>query len=369
MNRRAATLLLVPALLGLTAFAPGGGGIRRTLADEAAEHEGTWLQWPHQYTYGKTYRNRIESTWIEMTRALVDSENVHVVAYNKVEQSRIEDLLTANGIALDHVDFLIRRTDDCWVRDNGPIFVRDVADGHLAITDWGFNGWGKDAPYRLDDTVPAGVAEALGVPRIALSKTILEGGAIEVDGRGVLMATRSSLLEPDRNPKLTQVELESRLSRNFGATKFLWLDGAPGGKADITDTHIDGFARFATPHILATMSDADLDYWGLSDADIAVLRDATDVHGDAYRRVDLPLTAADVVTTYGFHVGFKGSYVNFYAANTVVLVPTYADANDAVALALIQQIYEHRTVVGIDCRNLYRDGGMVHCVTQQQSAE
>ena len=199
-----------------------------------------------------------------------------------------------------------------------------------------------------------------------MNATVLEGGSIEVDGQGVLMATRSSILETARNPGLTQPQLESTLRAQFGVTKFLWLDGAPGGTEDITDTHIDGFAMFGPHRTIVTMSNADLAYWGISTADIAVLNNATDIGGVPYSFVRLPLTANNVVTTYGTALGYKGSYVNFYVGNTVVLVPTYNDPNDATALSILQTLYPGRTAVGIDVRNLYANGGMVHCVTQQQ---
>ncbi len=359
-------LLVAPHAAMACVAPPIAAGSSWWLPDESTPHEGTWLQWPHHFTYGRTYRNRIEPTWIEMTRALVASERIHVIAFDAAERARIEALLTANGIALDSIDFLLRKTDDCWVRDNGPLFVRNDANGALDVLDWGFDGWGDDAPSARDDTVPQAVATALGLERLDRGKTVLEGGAIEVDGRGVLIATRSSILDPKRNPGLPEEELANRFARNLGVEKVIWLDGAPGGKLDITDMHVDGFLRFADPRTIVTMADADLSYWGLPDADVDVIRAATDVDGKGYRRLDLPLTAEDAVTTYGLDLDFKGSYVNFYVANTVVLVPTYADANDAVALGLLQELFEERTVIGIDCRNLFRDGGMVHCVTQQQ---
>jgi agmatine deiminase len=328
-------------------------------------HEGTWLQWPHQYTYGATYRNRLDATWVAMTRALVAGEKVHIIAYDATEQTRITGLLNAAAVPLANVNFLIRQTDDCWVRDNGPIFVFDT-NTDLKITDWGFDGWGDDTPFAKDNPVPGAVATSLGLPRVDLNATVLEGGAIEVDGQGVLMATRSSILQTARNPGLTQARLQSILTTNFGVTKFIWLDGAPGGTADITDMHIDGFAEFAPNRTIVTMSNADLAYWGLSAADIATLNAATDINGVAYNFVRLPLTANNVVTAYGSNLGYKGSYVNFYAGNTVVLVPTYSDPNDATALSLVQTLYPGRKVVGIDVRNLFANGGMIHCVTQQQ---
>ena len=154
----------------------------------------------------------------------------------------------------------------------------------------------------------------------------------------------------------------------LGADKFIWLDGKPGGQEDITDTHIDGFARFGTPDTIVTMSQADLRYWGLSEADIQRLYSATDIDDQPYQFLHLPLTHYNVVTTYGQNLGIKGSYVNYYVANEVVLLPAYGDRNDAVARDILQSIYPERTVVSIDVRNLYANGGMIHCVTQQQPA-
>ena len=134
--------------------------IRGYMPDEAALHEGTWLQWPHHYTYGATYRNRLDSIWIAMTKALVQSERVHIVAYNSTAKTRITSLLTVAKVPLTNVNFLLRQTDDTWVRDNGPIFVYDSSN-NLKVTDWGFNGWGFDTPYAKDNTVPLGVASSL----------------------------------------------------------------------------------------------------------------------------------------------------------------------------------------------------------------
>lgn len=359
--------ILTAALACAAAGFAGAQTILSRMPAMEAPHEGTWLQWPHHYTYGTAYRNRLDATWVAMTRALVPGEKVHIIAYNAAEQTRITSLLTAAAVPMAKVDFLIRQTDDTWVRDNGPVFVFDNT-GALQITDWGFDGWGDDTPYAKDDAVPVSVATARNLPRVDISATVLEGGSIEVDGHGVLMATRSSILDAARNPGLTQSQLEAGLRTRLGVTKFIWLDGAYGGEDDITDMHIDGFAMFAPGRKIVTMSPASLAYWGLSAADISTLYAATDVSGRAYSFVTLPLTVNDVVTTYGESVGFKGSYVNYYVGNTAVLVPTYNDPNDAAALGIIQQLYPGRTVTGIDCRNLYINGGMIHCVTQQQPA-
>lgn len=340
-----------------------GKHISYTMPEESAPHEGTWLQWPHQYQYGVTYRNRLDATWIMLTQALVQSEKVHIVAYDQVEKDRITNMLNSAGVSLSNVDLRIYPTDDVWVRDNGPVYVKDKT-GKLFIEDWGFNGWGRKAGYTNCNTVPGKIAADQHIPEIDLNAIMVnEGGSIEIDGKGVLMACKSSVLNENRNPGMTQAQAEAIFTKNLGVTKFIWLDGKAG--LDITDMHIDGFARFLNSSAIVTMNDDDLLYWQVPESDISKLYQATNQGGTGYKLVKIPLTKNDVVTTYGKNLG-KASYINYYVANNRVLVPNYNDPNDAVANTIIQSLYPGRTVVGIDCRNLFANGGMVHCVTQQQ---
>ncbi len=337
-----------------------------TMPEETEEHEGTWLQWPHNHLYGPYYRDDVEPTWIAMTNALQSREKVHIIAYDAAEQSHIISVLTSAAVPLGNVDFFVHETDDVWIRDNGPMFVYDQND-ELIILDWGFNGWGGDTPYSLCDVIPQGVSMDLSLPRVDLGAMVLEGGAIEHDGNGTMMATRSSVTHSSRNPSLTETQIEEYITTNTGITKFIWLDGLYG--SEITDMHIDGFVKFANDSTIVTMNNADLLYWEVTQSDIDLLYGATDINAVPYNFVYIPLTQNDVVTAYGTNLGYKGSYVNYYIANTVVLVPTYEDPNDAVAMAIIQGLYPGRAVVGIDVRNLYEYGGMVHCVTQQQPVD
>ena len=332
-----------------------------TMPEEIAQHEGTWLQWPHNHTYPPYYQDDLEPTWIEMTRELGVGEKVHIIAYDSDEYDHIVQVLTNAGVPLTNVDFFIHPNNDCWVRDNGPIFVYDSAED-LVILDWGFNGWGSAAPYALCDVIPQAISSDIGIPGVDLSAMVLEGGSFEIDGKGTLMATKSSIINPNRNPTLTQTQIEEFMTINLGITNFIWLDGVAG--LEITDMHIDGFARFHDSTIIVTMDSLNLIYWEVPATDISILYNAQNINGNPYNFLYLPLTANDVVTTWGQNLGYKGSYVNYYIGNSVVLVPTYNDPNDA--MAILQSIYPARTVVGIDVRNLYSNGGMIHCVTQQQ---
>jgi agmatine deiminase len=342
-----------------------------TMPHENEPHEGTWLQWPHQYEYGMAYRNSLDATWVAMTTALVAGEKVHIIAYNNTEKNRIINLLTTASVPLTNVDFFVFQTNDVWVRDNGPIFVID-SGGNLKIEDWGFNGWGGKYNYNLCNPIPTSIGNAISTPVVNLNSIMTnEGGAIELDGNGVLLACKSSIISQSpansvRNPGMTQAQAEIVFSQYLGVTKFIWLDGNVGDPNDVTDFHIDGFAKFVDDSVIVTMNNTDLTYWGVSSTDISTLYNASNINNVTYQKVYVPLTQNNVVTTTSLNLGYKGSYVNYYVANGVVLVPNYNDPNDQVANAVIQGLYPGRTVIGIDVRNLYENGGMVHCVTQQQ---
>jgi agmatine deiminase len=333
-----------------------------TMPDEKSEHEGTWLQWPHEFTYGKEYKQEVESIWIEMASALSEGEKVHIVAYDKTEKEYIYDTLTDEGVNMDKIDFFIYPTDDVWARDNGPIFVYDN-EKNLKIMDLGFNGWGKKTPFAKDALLRERIGKELGIERIDLKTLVLEGGAIELDGNGTCLSTRSAVTNKNRNPNLSEAEIERYIS-NLRVTNFIWLDGVAG--EDITDFHIDGFAKFYDKSTIITLSENDLIEWGVSDKDIDTLMNAKNALGEAYKHVYLPLSKNNVVLKNGKKLDYKGSYANYYIGNTVVLVPNYNDPNDKIANAIIQKLYSDRTVIGIDVRELYKEGGMIHCVTQQQ---
>jgi agmatine deiminase len=346
--------------------------IQYIMPEESEPHEGTWLQWPHQYQYGVEYRNSLDPTWVAMTKALITSENVHIIAYDQAEQNRIIDLLNAEGVSLDKVDFKIYPTDDVWVRDNGPIYAKDL-NGNIVIQDWGFNGWGAKTdeisgfPIEFEqcDAIPARIGEDQNTTVVDLNNIMInEGGSVVIDGNGTLIACKSSILNSNRNPGMTQAEAENIFTTYLGVTHFIWLQGQAG--LELTDQHIDGFAVFGNSTTIVTMSEDDLLAYDVLQRDIHKLYTATNKEGQAYTYVQVPLTQNTVKKTDGADLGYKGSYINYYIANNTVLVPNYNDPNDAVANGIIQSLYPSRTVVGIDVRNLYENGGMVHCVTQQQ---
>lgn len=327
---------------------------------ENEEHEGTWLQWPHDHTYEGT--NEVyEHIWINMTRALVKGENVHLIVYDEKEKQHVKEVLQKEKVDMSKVDFFVFPTNDVWARDNGPIFAYDN-EGNLVIQNWQFNGWGNKAPYEKDNLIPTKVSEALGIPKIDIDM-VMEGGALELDGNGTCISTLSCVNNDNRTPQFSIEEIEEYLTKYYGVTNFIWLDGVAG--MDITDNHIDGMIKFFNDKIIVADSEFDLNPAELDDGDDAKkLLTATNINGEPYEFVFLPSTKETVVEVDGEKM--KGAYLNYYVGNKVVLVPNYNDENDKVANAILQELYTDREVVGIDVRDLFADGGMIHCVTQQQ---
>ncbi|MBJ6746689.1 agmatine deiminase family protein [Streptococcus sp. 121] len=212
-----------------------------------------------------------------------------------------------------------------------------------------------------DDVIPQRVAEAKGYSRLDVADFVLEGGSVELDGHGTALLTRSAVLNENRNPGMSQEEAEAYMTQYLGAANFIWLDGVSG--EDITDAHIDAIARFVDDKRMVAVSKADFFdlYEGIKRKDLEILYAAQNAKGEAYAITELPLTKKNVKG-----LDYKGSYVNFYVGNEVVLVPIYSDANDQEAMDKIQKLYPDREVVGIDVSKLYKKGGMIHCVTQQQ---
>ena len=320
---------------------------------EDDRHEGTWLQWPHNYGWDKQHVQRYEESWVKLTDALHTGEKVHIICYNNQEMTRIRTLLNGRKVNLSQLTFHIWPTDDVWIRDNGPIFTYDKTQT-LKVQDWKFNGWGNKAAYLRDDPIPKFVANYTNLQRIDVLMTN-EGGSVEVDGKGTMMAKRSSILNSNRNLGLTQAQAEAYFRKYLGVKNFIWLDGTKGG--EITDDHIDGTARFAPGNTIVTYYREDF----VIPKEYDILKAAKNANGQVYRVVSLPLTQNIVpgVNDYGI-------YINYYVGNDVVIIPTFNDPSDQVAIATLQQVYPTRRMVGINFVELYKDGGLVHCVTQQQ---
>ena len=335
-------------------------------------HEGTWLQWPQDNVY-RGYELKLERIWLTMVEALHDHENIHLIVRDERQRDHVAEQLLYHNIGLKNVDFYIIPTNDVWARDNGPIFV--VSDhGETAITDWIFNGWGDRFPYDLDDKVPTAIGEQLDIPVFKVPM-VLEAGAVEVNGKGTFLATRTSIIDPYRNPEMSQVDVETVLSHYLGVNHFIWLTGAGRGECDQwgdeTDSHIDIVARFTDEStVLYNWTDnTSAPRFNLLAKSYEELQAVVTESGKPLTLVPLPLPEVhqtSKMTHWRKSTLADAAYSNYLIANNVVLVPVYGHAKDQCALSIIAEYFPNREIIGIEVVALIEHGGAIGCVTQPQ---
>jgi agmatine deiminase len=343
-------------------------------------HTATWLSWPRRegISFPESF-DRVLPALRAMLEALIESEQVCINVSNDAHEAEARSVLS--GLPMERISFFGVPTNEPWCRDHGPIFLtrdahgsrlapepmntarREGAPAPLAIVDWDFNAWGnKYPPFDLDEVVPTRLAEILKLP-VFYPHMILEGGSIDVNGSGALLTSESCLLNKNRNPNFSRDQIERRLRDYLGVTNILWLgDGIAG---DDTDGHIDDLARFVSQRTVVTVVEENRDdeNYAALQANLARLRE---MKIDCRKLDVLTLPMPKKMVREGLRL--PASYANFYIANTRVLVPTFADANDEPALSVLRECFPDRRVVGIDCRELIWGLGTFHCLTQQQPA-
>jgi agmatine deiminase len=326
-------------------------------------HRGTWLSWPHKEASWPGKFGPVPAIFARMVRHLADHEEVHVNVAGPAIEQEVRTILADAGAGSGNVFFHYHPTNDAWCRDHGPIFVQRERNGRSeqAVIDWDFNAWGgKYPPYDLDDLIPIRVAEELGLP-VFRPGIVMEGGSIEVNGRGTLLTTEACLLNPNRNPHLDRATIEQYLRDYLGVSQILWLGEGIAG--DDTDGHVDDLTRFVDPTTVVTVveSDSGDENYEPLQRNLERLKSMTDQDGRPLRVVTLPMPRPL------WHDGQRlpASYANFYIANGLVLLPTYDPPRDEEAQAILQSLFPTREIVGIDCTDLVWGLGAFHCVTQQ----
>lgn len=332
-------------------------------------HAATWLAWPHRRSDWPGRFAPIPWVYTEIVRAVSRHERVNLVVSGPKAQARAAAMLASVGVDLAQVSFWVLPTDRGWVRDSGPIVVVDDA-GNREVLDWHFNAWAKYPDWTLDDKLPAFAAARLGLPARQPThrgwRVVLEGGSIDVNGCGLMLTTEECLLSKmqERNPPFDRADYEAVFAEYLGVTKVLWLNRGIAG--DDTHGHVDDLARFVSPTTIVTVvepNEADENHAPLRE-NLERLRGMTDADGGKLEVVELPMPAPRVYE--GMRV--PASYANFYVANGVVIVPTFNDPADRVALGLLGDLFPGREVVGISCVDLVWGLGTLHCMTQQEPA-
>jgi agmatine deiminase len=333
-------------------------------------HEGTWIAWPHEKTDWPGKFQPVPWVYCEIVRHLARVERVHILINDAETGQRARKALVRSHVEMAAVDFVQCRTNRSWTRDYCPIFVRDER-GRVVITDWQFNGWAKYSNWEVDDAVPAEIAQRLGTrsiqPKLGRRRIVLEGGSIDVNGKGTMLTTEECLLSPvqARNPGLSREQLEQIFAGYLGVRHVLWLKRGIAG--DDTHGHIDDLARFAdgSTVVIAQEHDRSEENYEPLAENLRLLRKMTDQDGRKLRVVPLPMPEP----VYFGGQRLPASYANFYIANSLVLVPTFNDANDKDALQTLAKCFPDRKVVGIHAVDLVLGLGTLHCMTQQQIAK
>jgi agmatine deiminase len=362
-------------------------------------HAATWLAWPHFHGDWPGKFEPIPWVYAEIIRNLSRHERVELIVKDAAAEKLARKTLKRAHALNEDVRFHRGPTNRVWTRDSGCAFVRTsgakspshfgelnarpeallhpkaavggpAGSGPMAAVKWRFNAWAKYSNWKHDEKIGSRMATSAGVqefrPMFGRTRVVLEGGSIDVNGRGSLLTTEECLLSrvQQRNPGMKKTNYEKIFADYLGATNVIWLGSGIVG--DDTHGHVDDITRFVSPDTVVTCVDADPaseNYEALRE-NIRRLRDATTEDGKPLATIDLPMPAP----VYFEGVRLPASYANFYIANGIVLAPVFNDLNDRVALDILADIFPDREVVPIYCGDLIWGFGAIHCMTQQQPA-
>ena len=323
---------------------------------EWESHAATWIGWPHKVTDWPGKFPPIPWVYGEIVRVLTRGETARILVNSAAHEAGAKRVLKKVGVDLGKVDFLRFPTNRGWTRDFGPIFVRKGKT--LAIARFHFHAWAKYKDWKKDDKIPELAAKRFKLPLVDAGM-VLEGGSIDVNGRGTLLTTEECLLDPKvqtRNPGMSQAEIEKVLRDALGITTTIWLGKGIAG--DDTHGHVDDLCRFVNPTTVVLCTEQNP-----RDANYAALKENHErLEGRGIEVIDLPMPAPLVFDG----VRLPASYANFYISNAAVLVPTFNDPNDRVALGILSELFTDRPVVGIHAVDLVWGLGTLHCLTQQE---
>ena len=343
---------------------------------EWAPHAATWIAWPHNPDDWPGKFQPIPWVYAEIVRHLSRFEDVHILVNDAEAQRRANNLLRRAGANLARLHFHHWPTDRVWLRDSGPIFVKNAA-GESAITNWKFNAWAKYDNWHRDDQIPQHVAKHYDMPQFKPEiegangkphRLVLEGGSIDTNGAGLLLTTEECLLSDiqQRNPGISKAQLEQAFRDFLGIEKVIWLNRGCAG--DDTHGHVDDITRFVAENKILTAVEPnthDENHLPLAE-NLDRLRSFRHSRGPRkpFKIVELPMPSP----VYFAGQRLPASYANFYIANNLVLVPTFNDPNDRIALNTIAECFPTRTITGIHCTDFIWGLGALHCMTQQEPA-
>ncbi len=330
---------------------------------EWAPHEATWLTWPHKEASWPGKLEAIYAPYCKFIEILCLSELVRINVLDIDMKDFALSHIKKTNADLSKIEFYFNPSNDAWCRDHGPAFlINPNALYKKVIIDWDFNAWGsKYPPYNLDDVIPTKIAQHFNLP-VYHPGIIMEGGSVEFNGAGAVLTSKSCLLNKNRNPNLSQTEIENYLKNYYGVQQILWVnDGIVG---DDTDGHIDDTVRFVNENTVLTVVESDIndENYQLLQTNLNELKAMRLLNGQALNIIELPMPSPVIFED----VRLPASYANFYISNGHVIVPTYNCNKDALALEIIASCFPDRETVGIDSSDIIWGLGSFHCLSQQE---
>jgi len=341
--------------------------IRYTLHPEWSNHEATWIGWPYNKSDWPGKISPIPYVYAEIVKYISRGEKVRIFVQSKGHKLKAEKILKDCDVSLTNVEFFIKKTDRGWLRDSGPMFVKD--GNEIIALDFKFNAWAKYDDYKLDDKIPSFISNKLNLKRVIPEhngkQVILEGGAIDTNGKGTLITTEECLLDEKiqtRNPGFTKQDYFEVFKKYFSISNVIWL--GKGIVGDDTHGHIDDLCRFVKDDtvVLVQEENSSDENYNLLNENRKRIQNISLPDGSRLKVVSLPMPSPQI---------FKGqrlpaSYANFYISNYAVLVPTFNDPNDRIALGILSELLPDRKVIGIHSVDLVWGLGTLHCLTKEQ---
>jgi len=300
--------------------------------------------------------------YLAFIKAISQGENVGIVANDENLKNFITAELGKINVDLSKIEFVIKATNDAWCRDHGPAFLINPETKQKMIVDWGHNAWGgKYPPFDDDNRTPPAIADYLGLPYVSPG-IIMEGGAVEFNGAGSLLTSKSCLLNQNRNPHLNQSQIEEYLCNFYGVDQILWVeDGIVG---DDTDGHIDDTTRFVNEDTIVACVEHDVhdENYHVLKTNLAMLKAMRLLNGKQLNIIELPMPKAVIID--GFRT--PGSYANFLICNAGVIVPVFNNPNDGIAIDILQQAFPERKIIPLEATEIIWGQGSFHCLSQQE---
>lgn len=330
---------------------------------EWAPHRATWLTFPHnEASWQGDKLAKMLPQYLQLIKAISQGEKVGIVAHSPLLKAQITERLEEVGVDLGQVEWVIKPTNDAWCRDHGPAFLKHTENGSKLLVNWEHNAWGgKYPPYDDDNRTPLAIAEHLGLEAVSPG-IVMEGGSVEFNGRGTLLTSRSCLLNPNRNPHLTQAQIEAYLYHYYGVEQVLWVeDGIVG---DDTDGHIDDTARFVDEDtvVACVEHNPEDENYEVLQTNLRLLKQMRLLNGKPLNVIELPMPKAVLIE--GFRA--PGSYANFLICNAGVLVPVFDNPHDELALRILEQAFPERKVIPLSASEIIWGQGSFHCLSQQE---